>query len=105
MIGCPNDLFEKKWDGRTVPESLLFFSGLDISPPFLYQLLHIVRDFRVERQAFTCGGMFEPQGFRMQCLSGTNFEAVVDKLFVPGKGGTCLLYTSHSPGKETLDEG
>ena len=24
---CPNDLFEKKWDGRTVPESLLFFPG------------------------------------------------------------------------------
>ena len=23
----------------------------------------------------------------MQCLSGTNFEAVVEKLFVPGKGG------------------
>ncbi len=60
----------------------------------MYQLLHIVRDFRVERQAFTCGGMFESQGFRMQCLSGTNFEAVVDKLFVPGKGGTFQNFIS-----------
>ena len=38
--------------------------------------------------------MFESQGFRMQCLSGTNFEAVVDKLFVPGKGGTFQNFIS-----------
>ena len=30
----------------------------------------------------------------MQCLSGTNFEAVVDKLFVPGKGGTFQNFIS-----------
>ena len=71
----PERFVWEKWDGRTVSESLLFFPGLDICPPFLYQLLHIVRDFRVERQAFTCGGMFESQGFRMQCLSGTNFRS------------------------------
>ncbi len=64
---------------------ILFFPVPDVIPPFFNQLLHICRNFRVEREAFSCRGMFKSQGFGMEGLPGTNAETVIDELFVFGK--------------------
>ena len=82
---------------------ILFFPVPDVIPPFFNQLLHICRNFRVEREAFSCRGMFKSQGFGMEGLPGTNAETVIDELFVFGK--VVPLRISFPPYSLSLNRG
>lgn len=59
-----------------------FADGLDIIPPFLNDGLHIIREFGIEKDLFSAGGVDEPEGFGMQRLPGTKLETVFHKLLV-----------------------
>ena len=67
---------------------------MDIISPFFDQLLHVGRNFRIERQPFACDGMFEAQGFGMKRLTWTDPEAIIDKLFVFSESGAFQYFVS-----------
>ena len=67
------------------PGELFSGSCLCISPPLFYEDLHILSQFAFEHHLLARFRMNEPEGFRLQGMARTYFEAVVDELFVFGE--------------------
>src|SRR5690606_38811726 len=56
-----------------------------ISPPFLYNGLHVGGDFTFKKHLFTRGWMSEPQCSGVKCMARTKRKTILNKLFVFGE--------------------